>query len=350
MTCRLKIRLDVLADNYGKFVRALGGQTLRVAGVLKADGYGMGAVEVAHRLTREGCRIFFSANVAEAMTLREAQIQEIIYVFSGPLSDQDVSVYKTNKLRPVLNDALQVDRWERLGDGLPAALHIDTGMNRLGIPHDEITLINARAIQLRLVMTHLACADVPQHPMNQQQVDRFQIACAGLEEIQTSIGNSAGILNGPATQGHLVRPGIGLYGGNPYAGGSNPMDCVGVLEAQVIQTRKIKKGDYIGYGAEYQADRDMKLAVVGCGYADGIPRMLSNVGTVAYSGVHLPIIGRIAMDLTHVNISEAPQVKVGDWVEFFGDSISIEQVAMQSNTISYEVLTGINKRVSRVYV
>ena len=350
MTCHLKIQTDALAKNYHKFVHALGGQTERVAGVLKADGYGMGAVEIARRLAGEGCQVFFAASVTEAIILREAEVRELIYVFSGPLTDYDVPLFKNNNLRPVLNDELQVDRWRRLGDGMPAALHIDTGMNRLGFPYTSVDQIKPGTLKLELVMTHLACADEPQHPMNKLQVERFKIACTEFGEIPTSIGNSAGILNGLATQGDLVRPGIGLYGGNPYVYGSNPMACVGVLEAQIIQTRTIRTGEFVGYGAEYQAEREMKLAVVGCGYADGIPRMLSNRGFVAYQDARLPIIGRIAMDLTHVDISDVPKVEVGDWVEFFGESISVEQVARQSDTISYEVLTGINQRVARVYV
>ena len=196
-------------------------------------------------------------------------------------------------------------------------------------------------------MTHLACADTPDHLLNQEQLARFQAIAARFPGVPASIGNSAAILSGV---GGIGRPGIGLYGGNPFAGPHNPMRCVVMLEGEVLQVRKTPAGVPVGYGATHVTERDAVIAVVGIGYADGLPRALSNRGEAASGTARAPIVGRVSMDLTLVDVTDLPPVQAGDWIEFFGRGVGVDEVAAWADTISYEILTGIGDRVSRVYV
>lgn len=328
---RLTVDLDALAVNYLTFrKRASGGS----AAVVKANAYGLGVGPVARRLAQEGCRQFFVATDAEGRELRrvlpDAESFDI-FVFSGDVDGDG--------LIPVVNHAGQF----RSG---PVALHIDTGMRRLGFDDLDPDSIPADA-DIRLLMTHLACADTPDHSLNRQQLVRFQTFAARFPGVPTSIGNSAAILTGVEGIG---RPGIGLYGGNPYTGQDNPMRCVATLEGEVLQVRKVPAGAPVGYGATHVTGRDTVIAVLGMGYADGVPRALSNRGKVACGNVRAPIIGRVSMDLTLVDVTDLPPVQPGDWIEFFGHRIGIDEVAAWADTISYEVLTGIGARVSREYV
>ena len=328
---RLTVDLDALAANYRKFrERASGGS----AAVVKANAYGLGVGPVARRLAAEGCRQFFVATDAEGRELRRILPDTEtfdIFVLSGVVEGED--------LIPVVNHADQM----RAG---PIALQVDTGMRRLGFDDFDAERIPP-GTEIRLLMTHLACSDAPDHPLNAEQVARFQAFAARFPGVRVSIANSAAILTGVEGIG---RPGIGLCGGNPYTAQDNPMRCVATLEGQVLQVRKTPAGVPVGYGATHVTPRDTVIAVVGIGYADGVPRALSNRGQAAFRTITAPIIGRVSMDLTLVDVTDLPPVRPGDWIEFFGSSVGIDEVAAWAGTISYEILTSVGNRVSRTYV
>ena len=322
---RLTVDLDALAANYRTFrARAPDG----VAAVVKANAYGLGMEAVARRLAAQGCRRFFVATEGEGVALRRVLADDAeVYVFSGEVAEPG--------LIPVVNQPSQL----RAG---PVALHVDTGMQRLGFAPEEVP----EDADVRLLLTHLACADTPEHPLNAIQLERFEAVTARFPGVPVSVANSAGALNG--VRG-IARPGIGLYGGNPYSERDNPMRCVATFEGQVLQVRTVRAGETVGYGAARTLDRDTTVAVVGVGYADGVPRLLSNRGEVAFGGARLPILGRVSMDLTHVDGTDLPLAR-GDWVEFFGSEVRVDEVAQWAQTIAYEVLTGIGERVARRYV
>ena len=327
---RLTVDLDALAANYRRFRDSASGGS---AAVVKANAYGLGVGPVARRLTEEGCRQFFVATNAEGRELRGIlpDTEKFdIFVFSG-VADGD-------GLIPVVNHPDQI----RAG---PVALHVDTGMQRLGFDDLDADTIPADT-EVRLLMTHLACADTPDHPLNQEQLASFRAIAARFPGVPTSIGNSAAILSGVEGIG---RPGIGLYGGNPFVGLHNPMRCVATLEGEVLQVREAPAGVPVGYGATHVTRRNTAIAVVGIGYADGVPRALSNRGQAAFGDARAPIIGRVSMDLTLVDVTDLPLPRPGDWIELFGHSVGVDEVADWAGTISYEILTGIGNRVSRVY-
>ena len=328
---RLTVDLDALAANYRRFGESASGGS---AAVVKANAYGLGVAPVARRLAEEGCRQFFVATDAEGRELRRILPDTEtfdIFVFSGVVDGKD--------LIPVVNHAGQI----RQG---PVALHVDTGMHRLGFDALDADTIPADA-EVRLLVTHLACADTPEHPLNGEQLARFQAVAARFPGVPASIANSAAILTGVEGIG---RPGIGLYGGNPYATRENPMRCVATLEGEVLQVRNVPADMSVGYGAAHVTERDTVVAVVGIGYADGVPRALSNRGRVALENTRAPIVGRVSMDLTLVDVTDLPSVRPGDWIEIFGHTIGIDEVAAWADTISYEILTGVGNRVSRLYV
>jgi len=229
-----------------------------------------------------------------------------------------------------------------------ATLHIDTGMERLGFLPADLTAIDWSAYRLTMVMTHLACADTPENALNELQLERFIAARNQLPDpgLTTSIANSAGCLLPSRWHGDLSRPGIGLYGGHPQNRvADNPVHAVVHLTGQVVQRRSIEPGTSIGYGGSFVAQRRSEIAVVGLGYADGLPRMLSNTGAVSIAGQRAPIVGRVSMDVVHVDVSDLNEPPVpGDWVEFMGADIGVDEVAQWAGTIGLEVLCGLGQR------
>jgi alanine racemase len=341
---RLRIDLDALAANFRRFQAAA--VERGAAAVVKADAYGLGAGPVAQRLSREGCTDFFVATAAEGESLRVVLPDARILVFEGARPDS-VPILRRAALIPVLNHAGQLDCWREAAPGSPAAVLFDTGMHRLGFPWD--TPAERFAGQpLALVMTHYACADEPGHPLNRVQNERFAAVRARFPRIPVSSGSSAAVLGCRDAGADLGRPGIGIYGGNPYADRANPMATVVTLEAQVLQVRDVPAGEAVGYGASFRTNRAMTLAVVGIGYADGVPRLLSNRGMVWVQGERRQIVGRISMDLTTVDVTGLP-VAADDWVELFGGHVALDEVAAWAGTIGYEILTGLGARLERCY-
>jgi alanine racemase len=350
-SARLRIDLNALARNFALLrARAAPGEC---AAVVKADAYGLGAVPVVRRLLREGCRRFFVATLAEAAEVRTVTPDASIYVLEGAVNGA-VDELAALRVTPVLNSLEQLARWRGRGRAL---LHIDTGMARLGLSAADVAELAAHrellaGVELEFVMTHLACADEPEHPLNRDQIARFDRLRGLLPAAPTSIGNSAGDLLGGPHRGDLVRPGIALYGGNPFGAGANPMATVVTLTAPILQIREADEPLTVGYGATYVAQPPARIAVVGAGYADGYPRCLGNRGTAAVAGQRVPVVGRVSMDLTCVDLSALPRdsVRVGDAVELIGSAVPLDEVAEAAGTISYEILTGLGARLVRDYV
>lgn len=348
---RLSIDLDALATNWAFFAEQSEGATC--SAVIKANGYGLGITRVAQRLAKAGCSTFFVAHVGEAITARAALGDgPVIYVLNGLMAGQ-CETFHQHDLRPILNDLGQIDQWRENGLGAPAALHVDTGMNRLGVSEEDLDAANEAliGINLSLIMSHLACASDPQHPKNGMQRDAFISAAAHLPPAPLSLAASAGILLEGDFCFDLVRPGIGLYGGGPFDVEHVPLTPVATLEAPIIQLRRIGPGDHVGYGATWQADRAKTIATVALGYADGFLRAGSNRGFAIVAGAVCPIVGRVSMDLVTLDVSAAGKAaKVGAYAQFLGRAAPIDAQAQALDTISYELLTGLGGRFERVYV
>jgi alanine racemase len=362
-TAILTIDLDALAANY-RALRALSAPA-ECAAVVKADAYGLGLAQAAPALARAGCNIFFVATLGEATALRALLPQAIIYVFSG-LMPGTAALYRAADLRPVLNSADEIKEWATFcsgrGEQLPCAVHIDSGMNRLGLSADEVDQVaNARELwqtfTLSLVMSHLACADEPSHPKSEAQRTVFDRMRARLPRALASLANSAGILLGPDFAYDVVRPGIALYGGHPRRHGDNPFRAVVHLKGRVLQVRRVGPGETVGYGATRTMRRPARIAVVSVGYADGFFRSLSagdgEEGLAAYFGSHAaPILGRVSMDVIALDVSEVPEEISGRgaWVELIGPNVPAHALAARAGTIDYEVLTHLGRRAFRRYL
>ena len=315
--------------------------------MVKANAYGLGVQPIVARLVKEGCEAFFVATLSEAIQIKP-QVPGEIFVFSPPSTDGVLACHAEGCI-PVINTVGQLEQAKRRRE-IPVAVHVDTGMERLGLPIDELVIDDLKSINLCLLMTHLACADEPDNPFNIEQIESFRRVSQRLPGVQTSIGNSAGTLNGELFQGDVARPGIGLYGANPFRHLKNPLEIVARCEAKVIAVRDLKSNKSIGYGGSFVTAKPSKIAVVGMGYADGLPHVLSNTGHLAFGRALLPIRGKISMDLTQVDITNCPEVQVGDWLEFFGDTIDVDDVAKSAQSFGYEFLTGIGSRVNRQYL
>jgi len=321
--------------------------------------------QVAPVLARSGCKTFFVATLGEGKTLRKLLPDATIYVFAG-LMPATAGHYRKYDLRPVLNSSEEIRGWAALsaseGAKLPCAVHIDSGMNRLGLSAEEVDQVAAAgdlwsAFTLSLVMSHLACADEPNHPKSEAQRKTFDRLRARLPKALASLANSAGILLGRAYTYDLVRPGIALYGGKPRREGENPFKPVVHLKGRILQVRKAGAGETIGYGATRTLKRVSRIAIVSVGYADGFFRSLSiedgREGLVVYIGAHAaPILGRVSMDLITVDVTDVPAqlARRGEWVELIGPNVSAQEFAHYAGTIDYEVLTNLGPRAFRRYI
>ena len=352
----LTVNLDALARNY-RLLRQTAAPS-KCGAVVKANAYGLGVKPVAQRLFDEGCRQFFVATVSEGLELRQQFATPAIYVLAGAQAGEERRLREAS-LIPALNSHEQIVRWTEVADAkrYPAVIHIDTGMTRLGLDRRELNQValDARVLnglQIAYVMTHLACADDPSHPMNREQIDVFERFCGRLPVAKTSIGNSAGLLTGEEYRGDLVRPGIALYGGNPFLKAPNPMEVVVTLEAPVLQVQEVTKDTTVGYGATRRIEAPARLATIGVGYADGIPRALGNRGEASLANIRVPIVGQVSMDLITLDVSAVDRRHVypGAPVELIGQKILLDDAAKKAGTVGYELLTGFGTRWERRYV
>ncbi|MFT4122059.1 alanine racemase [Bradyrhizobium sp.] len=354
----LTVDLDALGRNYQKLSAEV--SPARAAGVVKADAYGLGAERVAARLYAEGCRIFFVAQYVEGRRLRPALPSDAqIFVLNGlqPGSERDAA---QDGLVPVINSFAQLKRWidaaNATGRRLPAILQFDTGMSRLGIPLEERARVadllkTARSIDVQFIMSHLASADEAQDEQNEDQLSEMRRIAGEFPGLAVCFANSGGIFLGEAYHGALVRPGIALYGGAPTANAPNPMEPTVSLDVAVVQTRTVPSGTKVGYGGTHVATDETRLATISAGYADGLLRSLSSRGAVYCDGVRLPIVGRVSMDSITIDISSLPEgrLELGSLVEVLGPHQTIDDLARDAGTISYEILTGLGDRFERRY-
>ncbi|MGN6116486.1 MAG: alanine racemase [Nitrobacter sp.] len=357
----LTVDLDALVANWRKLEKTT--VPAECAGVVKADAYGCGTEPVVRALAYAGCKTFFVATLDEARAARAATSSADIYVLDSFFQNCGDAFAEIN-CRPVIGDLNELAEWDvfcrRTGWVGGAAVHIDTGMNRLGLTVTEaqgiIPRINAGDHGITLVMSHLACAEALNHPLNAKQVAAFRDIAGEFSGVPASLSNSSGIYLGPQFQFDLVRPGAALYGVNPTPEADNPMQPVVELKARIVQTRIIDKGESVGYGATWTARRPTRLAIVSAGYADGYFRAAgSNDGTrgaeVVVAGARCPIAGRISMDLMAVDVTDLPpkSVRRGQWVTLIGEGITVDEIAHHFGTIGYEVLTSLGSRYKRVY-
>ncbi|MCQ4159735.1 alanine racemase [Roseomonas sp. GC11] len=323
-----------------------------VAGVVKADGYGLGAAPVARALAEAGCRHFFVAQFAEGLALREALGHgPMVGVLGGFPPNADGGADGGAGLTPVLNSPEDIAE-ARAAGRTGAILHVDTGMERLGLNAAQLGAVagDLAALGLRYVMTHLACADEPAHPLNVVQAARFAAARAALPGLPGSFANSAGLFLGEAWASDLARPGCALYGINPTPGRPNPMRQVMRLTLPILQVRQVPAGTSVGYGATWTAARPSRIATIAAGYADGYLRALSGKGIGVLHGVAVPLAGRVSMDLITLDITDAPEARPGDRVELVGPAQTPDQVAALAGTIGYEILTSLGARYRRRYL
>src|SRR5262245_3849769 len=357
----LTIDLGAIAANW----KTLASMTVPVecAAVVKADGYGCGLEPVTRTLYRAGCRTFFAADIAEARRVRAVATDAAIYLLNG-LMPGSAQAFAADYLRPVINSTTELAEWDafvainnwRGG----AALHIDTGMNRLGITVEEAVAIAPRLQSenhgFTLLMSHLACAEVPDHPMNDRQIRLFREVRILYRGVASSLANSSGIFLGGTAYCDLVRPGVALYGVNPTPGKKSPMRPVVDLKGRIIQVRPVNKGETVGYGAAFAAARPSRIAVVAVGYADGFLRSAGAArgkpaAEVMVAGKRCPIAGRVSMDLLAVDVTDLAEgaARRGDLATLIGDGISVDELAAGMGTIGYEVLTNLGQRYHRVY-
>ncbi|PIR31637.1 MAG: alanine racemase [Alphaproteobacteria bacterium CG11_big_fil_rev_8_21_14_0_20_44_7] len=341
---KLYISLENIKHNYKLLKQRLSAS--ECAAVVKANAYGLGVDKVARALATAGCKKFFVATAEEAFELRSILPIEEIFVFHG-VQNGEAQDFVDKKIIPVLNNPNQLSRWEAKN---PAAVHIDTGMTRLGFEIEDIDLL--KGYNITLLMSHLACAESRQNPMNYNQLLEFDAAAKHLPYVHRSIANSYGIFLGKEFHYNLARPGIALYGGNPTPLQPNPMKQVIHISSQIIQIYEIKKPKTVGYGGLYKASAGSTIATIPLGYADGLPRNLSNRGKVYIENYQVPIVGRISMDLITIDISKLPinHQKIGQEVQIVGDKYTISDMAKDAGTVEYEILTRLGQRYKRIYV
>jgi alanine racemase len=342
MTAQLKIDLSALARNFNLLNTRVTGE---VAGVVKADAYGLGMAPVSQTLWDSGCTTYFVATATEGLTLRTLLPKATIYIFEGVQATSKKKLLDAN-LIPVIYNHHQLQLWKPYKQH-PIALQVETGMNRLGF--DDSTESGVFAdFEVCLLVTHYANADNPDDPYNQLQRDRFTRFRKFFSQVPCSLANSAASAALDSSfHGDIVRPGIGLFGGSPGAF-NHGFENVATLEGQIVDIRQIAKGERIGYGSSYTCPRQSTIAAIGIGYADGVRRALSNCGQVSLNGSRANIVGRISMDVTQVNL-EGINPEIGSWVQFFGNDIYLQEVSSLASTIDYEILTGIGARVERLY-
>lgn len=357
----ITVDLDALRNNW----RALAALVApaECAAVVKADAYGLGAAKVIPALARAGCRTFFVATPEEGRAARRLVPEARLFALDGLLAGA-APLLRAADVTPVLSSLDEVEEWageaSRLGRPVPAALQIDTGLHRLGLSAGDVKALAARpellaALDLRLVMSHLACADDPSDPHNARQRAAFNRRRALLPPVPASLAASDGLMLGAAYHYDLVRPGYALYGGQAFRGGVTPVNPVVGVAARILQVRTLKAGDSVGYSASWQATRPTRLAVVAAGYADGIARALSAAsgrkgGTVMVAGQRAPVVGRVSMDLITVDVTDvAGKVARGDLVTLVGPGLTLEAMGRAAGTIGYEVLTRLGPRFVRLY-
>lgn len=341
----LAINLSALRENY-RLLKARHAKK-SVAAVVKADAYGLGAAAVSQALWAEGCREFFVATLEEGLELREHLSQAQIAVFHG-LGDGEENEFQQQHLTPVLNTLEQVERWQKVASLSSAVLHVDTGMTRLGLSESDVKTLPA--VKPQMVLSHLACANEPQHSKNAEQLLRLKSSLKAFPGAKISFCNSSGLFLPPEFHFDMGRPGCALYGINPVQG-DNPMRHVATLSAPLLQIRTLDRDESVGYGSTYDAKKGSRIAIVELGYADGMLRALTNKGFAYIAGSKVPFAGRVSMDMIALDVSSIPENRLADdaRAELINDKQTVSDVAALAGTIGYEIFTRLGKRVERIY-
>lgn len=357
----LTIDIGAIQSNY----RALCARVTpaECAAVVKADAYGCGLEPVVRALNLSNCKTFFVAHLAEGRQVRALAPDATIYALNGMVPGA-AAAFAQARVRPVIGSMQELAEWDAFcatsGWRGGAALHFDTGINRLGIPADEAAPL-AQRIKLpdhgiTLVMSHFACADTTSHPLNNRQIQLFREICVIFRGITASLAASSGIYLGASTHFDLVRPGYALYGGNPTPGKHSPMLPVLGLQARILQARTLARGDTVGYGATWTAPRAARIAIVSAGYGDGYLRSAGDpdprsAAEVVIADRRCRIVGRISMDLLAVDVTGLPDnvTRRGEWATLVGGGVDIDTLAAQCGTIGYELMCGLGKRHTRVW-
>src|SRR5712672_3332981 len=361
-TGMLTVDLDAIIANWRKLEKT--GVPAECAGVVKANAYGCGAEQVARALAHAGCKTFFVATLDEARVVRAAvPPTAAIYVLDGFLQNSGEAYARIN-CKPVIGDLYELAEWDvfcrRTGWNGGAAIHIDTGMNRLGLMLAEapgiIPRITAGDHGITLIMSHLVSAEQLNNPINARQLTAFREIASVFSGVPASLSNSSGVFLGAQFQFDMVRPGAALYGVNPTPEADNPMQPVVELKARIVQIRNVERGETVGYGGTWTARRPTRIAIVSAGYADGYFRAASaNDGTrgaeVIVAGKRCPVAGRISMDLMAIDITDLPPnaARRGHMVTLIGEGITVDELAHHFGTIGYEVLTSLGRRYARIY-
>lgn len=364
---RLTVDLAALRRNH-RAVAARLPRDARLAAVVKADAYGLGVGPVVPALAAEGCREFFVATLDEGRAVRRIAPRAAIYVLNGALGGAE-GEFANHGLIPVLNDLDSAARWAALarGDGVTrtAAIHVDTGMARLGLsPADAERLADEPrwldGLAPRLLISHLACADTPDHPMNRQQLERMRRLRRRWPGLALSLAASSGVFLGRDYHFDMVRPGAALYGINPIPEAPNPMAPVVRMEAEIVALRDVDAPMTVGYGAAHKVAGKGRIATLPVGYADGFPRQLGGRATAVLAGgpaggaaeTPLPVVGRVSMDLVTLDVSALPPeaARIGALVELIGPARPLDDLAARAGTIGYELLTRLGRRIPRHYV
>jgi alanine racemase len=362
----LTIDLGALASNWRTLRnRAPGAEC---AAVVKADAYGLGIEVAVPALLQAGCATFFVAHLSEAIRVREISPDAAVYVLNG-LLPATAATYAGLKLRPVLGAGEEIEEWAGFCRAqsvpLPAAIHVDTGMNRLGLSVAEGLALKGdrrlEAFEPALLMSHFAGAEEPGNPVTARQIEAFGAVRQALPGIPASLSNSSGMFLSQAPHYDMVRPGYALYGGNPTPDRPNPMSAVVHLEGRIVQLRWVENGDAIGYNGQWTARGRRRLATVSVGYADGYPRAASSTdakveagtpsGEAIVSGRRCSFAGRVSMDLVIIDVTDVPEsaIRRGDPVVLIGDGLTIDEVGQRAGTIGYEILTSLGRRYARTY-
>lgn len=363
---RLTIDLGALAENWRRLRDRA--RPAECAAVVKADAYGIGLEPAGRALAAAGCRTFFVAHLSEAARLRTVARDAVIHVLNGLLPGT-APRFDELRVRPILGSLEEIGDWAAhcaaVGRRLPAALHVDTGMNRLGFgAGDTAGLVGdprLSAFEPALLMSHLVSAEEPENPINRRQVEAFSCWRGAFPDLPASLANSSGIFLPQRPHHDLVRPGYALYGGNPTPGRANPMRPVVRLEARIVQTREVGPGDTVGYNGRWTAPGRRRLATLSVGYGDGFPRaggatdgtVADGIATAAalVGGVLCPVAGRVSMDLVVIDVTDAPggTAQRGAPAVLIGDALDLDEVGRRAGTIGYEILTSLGRRYERHY-
>lgn len=353
----LEIDLSRVLLNYQKISSLVG--NCNIAAVVKAEAYGLGAAKIIETLYKEGCRDFCFAYLGEVDAVQKELKDARIYLFNG-LNSYEFSHAVRHNIIPMLNTLEALQQWgeyaKQIGKKLPAVIHLETGMGRLGLQESEIEKAASSQLLAYLdicyICSHLACADYRDHLMNQQQLKLIHKYAALFPNTKISMANSAGIFLGKEYHLDQVRCGCAIYGVNPIPANASQVIQVATLNAYVLQLKTLERDQSISYGARYHAKKGAQIATLACGYADGYHRLLTQNAFGFYAGYRVPIVGTVTMDTVMADVSEVPAqlLEKMEYIELLGDNITVDELAERANTIGYEILTSLGSRFKKIYI